>query len=146
MLRLLAILLGLYAGLTVYLGFLVIRVRGIDVRKIIALNAMAIGLLGYLDIDLSTGLLEFFNNIISSEHAITMLTYSIAIGIAALVTILILSVMENWVKKMAIANGDPNVIAFSLMTAIGIGIHNLGVLVLVRCCLVRTLIWRYYYR
>jgi len=57
-LNLLGVAMGLYAGLTVYLGFAILAIRNISRERLGMLNAMAGGLLGYLFAEISVELVE----------------------------------------------------------------------------------------
>jgi hypothetical protein len=57
-LNLLGVAMGLYAGLTVYLGFAILAIRNISRERLGMLNAMAGGLLGYLFAEISVSLLR----------------------------------------------------------------------------------------
>ncbi len=56
--NILSILLGVYAGFTVYLGFVILAIRNLSRDRLGMLNAMAGGLLGYLFAEISVRLVE----------------------------------------------------------------------------------------
>jgi Na+/proline symporter len=57
-LNLLGVAMGLYAGLTVYLGFAILAIRNISRERLGMLNAMAGGHLGHLFAEISVELVE----------------------------------------------------------------------------------------
>ncbi|MGC9136952.1 hypothetical protein [Caldivirga sp.] len=128
MLSITAVIMGLYAGLTVYIGFITIRLKGISIRQVMALNAMAIGILGYIDVDLTSDLLSSLNDVIGKGPWLSSLTYVTVVGFSALVTLLALSIIEDMIKGTRVLDhgGDSGALALSFTTAVGIGLHNLG--------------------
>jgi len=128
MLSITAVIMGLYAGLTVYIGFITIRLKGISIRQVMALNAMAIGILGYIDVDLTSDLLSSLNDVIGKGPWLSSLTYVTAVGFSALVTLLALSIIEDAIKGTRVLDhgGGSGALALSFTTAVGIGLHNLG--------------------
>lgn len=131
--NLLGITMGLYAGLTVYLGFAILAIRRISRERLGMLNAMAGGLLGYLFAEISVELVEKPEEMAKEGMWLDYTIYAITTSAALIATLLILAYIERRLKAKSTAarewaklglRMDPWIL--SLLLSIGLGIHNLG--------------------
>jgi ZIP family zinc transporter len=124
---------GLYAGLTVYLGFAILAIRNISRERLGMLNAMAGGLLGYLFAEISVELVEKPEEMAREGRWLDYTIYAVTTSVALIATLLILAYIERRLKTRSAAarewarlglRMDPWTL--SLLLSIGLGMHNLG--------------------
>ncbi|MBC5811181.1 MAG: multicopper oxidase domain-containing protein [Candidatus Eremiobacteraeota bacterium] len=119
------VLLGAIAGLTIFFGLPIARMRRLSLRAVGALNAVAIGILVFLVVEIT------HDAIVPLERAIggwqsgaqfpLALTFAM-IGGLVLGLVGLGSVAQRFAKMGAA--GTENPLALSMMIAIGIGAHN----------------------
>jgi len=130
MVPIIALIMGLYAGLTVYLGFPIILLRGITIQKLGFLNAMAGGLLGYLFVEVATELVEKPEELAREGLWVDYTAFALTTSVSFLGTLILLSHIERRIKRSKASWSrlgyrlDP--VSLSTMLAVGLGIHNLG--------------------
>lgn len=131
--NLLAIGMGLYAGLTVYLGFAVLAVRNISRERMGMLNAIAGGLLGYLFAEISVELVEKPEEMARKGMWVDYIVYAVTTSLALIATLVGLAYLERYMKTRRPNSKDWARVGMrmdpwtlSLLLAIGLGIHNLG--------------------
>jgi len=131
--NLLGVVMGLYAGLTVYLGFAILAIRSISRERLGMLNAIAGGLLGYLFAEISVELVEKPEEMAREGKWLDYTVYAVSTSLALIATLLILAYIERRLKTRSSSarewakvglRMDPWTL--SLLLSIGLGIHNLG--------------------
>lgn len=129
----LAIVMGLYAGLTVYLGFVVLAIRSISRERMGMLNAMAGGLLGYLFAEISVELVEKPEELARRGMWVDYTIYAVTTSLALIATLVGLAYLERYMKTKRPSSRDWSRVGMrmdpwtlSLLLSIGLGIHNLG--------------------
>jgi zinc transporter, ZIP family len=122
------ILLGAIAGFTIFLGLPIARARGASPQTVSLLNALAIGILLYLVIEIATNAIAPISSGISSWKAgaahfpIGLVLLFIA---GLLVGLVGLGSVATQFARRASAHAD-NPVVLSAIIAIGIGAHNFG--------------------
>ncbi|ABW02799.1 ZIP family metal transporter [Caldivirga maquilingensis] len=130
MVPLIALIMGLYAGLTVYLGFSIVLLRRISMQRLGFMNAIAGGLLGYLFVELAMELVEKSEELASEGLWWDYTVFIITTSISLLCTLALLSYIERRIKRNKASWSrlgyrlDPS--SLSTLLAVGLGIHNLG--------------------
>ncbi|HEY5258903.1 MAG TPA: multicopper oxidase domain-containing protein [Candidatus Baltobacteraceae bacterium] len=121
-------LLGAIAGFTIFIGLPLARARKLSAQTMAALNAVAIGILVYLVIEIAGNATAPISNGLAlwrGGHAgfplalCTLLIVGLLIGLVGLG-----SLTSQFVKRSAKAADNPMVLA--TVIAIGIGAHNFG--------------------
>lgn len=120
--------LGAFAGLTVFLGLPVARARKLDVKVASLLNAVAVGILAFLVVEIaqnaiapvSAGIAQWHAGLAPFPLALSLcLVLGLGFGLVGLSTAT--SRLARRGKKL-----DQNPIAMATMIAMGIGAHNFG--------------------
>ena len=122
------VFLGLIAGLTIFVGLPIARTSKISPYKVGLLNAVAIGILLYLVIEIAHNAIVPISQDVSSWHSgaggfpvalITVFVIGLLIGLVGLGS------MATMLTKRAAKRAD-NPLVLSAIIAIGIGAHNFG--------------------
>jgi ZIP family zinc transporter len=125
---LMTVLLGAIAGLTIFLGLPIARARRVSQQTIALLNALAIGILLYLVIEIARNATIPITQAVSAWHAgaspfpvslVLVFIVGLLLGLVGLG-----SVATYFTRKAAQHAGSPMVL--STIIAIGIGAHNFG--------------------
>jgi len=140
-------ILGAFAGLTIFIGLPLGRVRARMPRTKAFLNAVAIGILIFLLWDVLTNAWEPTDKALSQHHYATAVTYGGVMLVCVGAGLLGLVYFDRWMKHRAArlrpegpgaATAQPAVIpagpdaaraqaaALSMLIAVGIGLHNFG--------------------
>jgi ZIP family zinc transporter len=122
------VFLGAIAGLTIFLGLPIARARSLSPQVVAVLNALAIGILLYLVIEIATNAIAPISNGISSwkAGATPFPVGSVVVFIAGLLIGLVgLGSLATQYARRASAHAD-NPLVLSSIVAIGIGAHNFG--------------------
>jgi ZIP family zinc transporter len=140
-------ILGAFAGLTIFIGLPLGRVRARMPRTKAFLNAVAIGILIFLLWDVLTNAWEPTDKALSQHHYATAVTYGGVMLVCVAAGLLGLVYFDRWMKHRAArlrpegpgaATAQPAVIpagpdaaraqaaALSMLIAVGIGLHNFG--------------------
>lgn len=122
------VLLGAIAGFTIFLGLPVARARGLSVGTIAALNALAVGILVYLVIEIATNAVGPVVQAVSLWHLtggpFPVLLPAVLVGGLLVGLVGLGSAAMQLAKRGAQAAENPLLLA--AMIAIGIGAHNFG--------------------
>jgi len=122
------VLLGAIAGFTIFLGLPVARARRLSPHTIALLNALAIGILLYLVVEIAQNAIVPISTQLDAWHAGTgaFPTLPIAVFVAGLLIGLVGlgSAATHFTRQAAIHAENPIVLA--AIIAIGIGAHNFG--------------------
>ncbi|MGC1379400.1 MAG: multicopper oxidase domain-containing protein [Candidatus Baltobacteraceae bacterium] len=122
------VLLGAVAGFTIFLGLPVARARGVSPQTIALLNALAIGILLYLVVEIAQNAIVPISQGLRAWHAgnAAFPVGLIAVFVIGLLTGLVGlgSTATHFAKKAAAQAENPMVLA--AIIAIGIGAHNFG--------------------
>ncbi len=127
------VLLGFIAGATISLGLLLGRMKAPAPRFRALLNAIAIGILIFLAVDVLHGAVEPLEDAIDAHnHVLTLLRTALLIGGLA-VGILGLVGYDSWSKRRRAKLTEVSeehdwtpAARMSLLLAVGIGLHNFG--------------------
>jgi len=140
-------ILGAFAGLTIFIGLPLGRVRARMPRTKAFLNAVAIGILIFLLWDVLTNAWEPTDEALGHHHYATAVTYGTVMLVCVGAGLLGLVYFDRWMKHRAArlrpegpgaATARPAVIpagpdaaraqaaALSMLIAVGIGLHNFG--------------------
>ena len=140
-------ILGAFAGLTIFIGLPLGRVRARMPRTKAFLNALAIGILIFLLWDVLTNAWEPTDKALGVHHYATAVTYGTVMLVCVGAGLLGLVYFDRWMKHRAArlrpegpgaATARPAVIpagpdaaraqaaALSMLIAVGIGLHNFG--------------------
>jgi len=140
-------ILGAFAGLTIFIGLPLGRVRARMPRTKAFLNALAIGILIFLLWDVLTNAWEPTDEALGHHHYATAVTYGTVMLVCVGAGLLGLVYFDRWMKHRAArlrpegpgaATARPAVIpagpdaaraqaaALSMLIAVGIGLHNFG--------------------
>jgi len=140
-------ILGAFAGLTIFIGLPLGRVRARMPRTKAFLNAVAIGILVFLLWDVLTNAWEPTDEALGLHHYATAVTYGAVMLVCVGAGLLGLVYFDRWMKHRAArlrpegpgaATAQPAVIpagpdaaraqaaALSMLIAVGIGLHNFG--------------------
>ncbi|MBV8245163.1 MAG: multicopper oxidase domain-containing protein [Candidatus Eremiobacteraeota bacterium] len=120
--------LGAIAGFTIFLGLPVARARGVNVQMVAVLNALAIGILLYLVIEIARNATTPIVQGVASWHAgvapfptglVLVFIVGLSIGLTGLGS------MASELTRRAASHAD-NPLLLSAIIAIGIGAHNFG--------------------
>lgn len=119
-------LLGLFAGLTIFLGLPIARAKGISPKTIGLLNALAIGILAYLVIEIGQGAVQPLIAGMSAWKTGGAFPYA---GSALLIVGLLIGLGGLGVVAGRIAKAGGSKVAdqpflLAMMIAVGIGAHN----------------------
>ncbi len=122
------VLLGAIAGLTIFLGLPIARARRVSPQTIALLNALAIGILLYLVVEIAQNAIAPITQGIVAWHAGTSAFPAALAGVFVVGLLLGLvglgSVATHFTRKAAAHAENPLVLA--AIIAIGIGAHNFG--------------------
>ena len=122
------VLLGAIAGFTIFLGLPIARARRLSVKTIALLNALAIGILLYLVVEIAQNAIAPVSAGLNAWHAgagpfpitlIAVFVIGLAIGLVGLG-----SAATHFTRQAAAHAENPIVLA--AIIAIGIGAHNFG--------------------
>jgi ZIP family zinc transporter len=122
------VLLGAIAGLTIFLGLPLARARNLNPQAIGILNAIAVGILLYLVVEIATNATFPIIAATAVWHngagpfpilMVAMLVLGLLLGLVGLGTF-----STQFLKKTAHATDNP--LALAMLIAIGIGAHNFG--------------------
>jgi ZIP family zinc transporter len=122
------VLLGAIAGFTIFLGLPIARARRLSVQTIALLNALAIGILLYLVVEIAQNAIAPVSAGLNAWHAgngafpatlIAVFVVGLAIGLVGLG-----SAATHFTRQAAAHAENPIVLA--AIIAIGIGAHNFG--------------------
>jgi ZIP family zinc transporter len=122
------VLLGAIAGFTIFLGLPIARARRLSAQTIALLNALAIGILLYLVVEIAQNAILPISQGLNAWHAgggafptalILVFTAGLLVGLVGLG-----SVATHFARQAAIHAENPLVLA--AIIAIGIGAHNFG--------------------
>jgi ZIP family zinc transporter len=119
------IILGAIAGLTIFLGLPVARMRRLPAKTVGALNAIAIGILVFLVVEIAHGATAPVENAVALWHGGGPVPYALGAALVAglLVGLVGLgSISTQFAKRGAAVVDHPYTLA--MMIAIGIGAHN----------------------
>jgi zinc transporter, ZIP family len=140
-------ILGAFAGLTIFIGLPLGRVRAHMPRTKAFLNALAIGILIFLLWDVLTNAWEPTDEALGLHHYGTAVTYGSVMLVCVGAGLLGLVYFDRWMKRRAArlrpegpgaATAQPTLIpagpdaaraqaaALSMLIAVGIGLHNFG--------------------
>ncbi len=122
------VLLGAVAGFTIFLGLPIARARSLSPHTIALLNALAIGILLYLVVEIAQNAIVPISQGVNAWHAgrAAFPAGLIAVFVAGLLTGLVGlgSAATHFTRKAAATAENPMVLA--AIIAIGIGAHNFG--------------------
>ncbi|MEO6991667.1 MAG: multicopper oxidase domain-containing protein [Candidatus Baltobacteraceae bacterium] len=121
------ILLGAFAGLTIFLGLPIARARRLKPAQVNVLNAFAIGILVYLVIEIATGAVGPVSRAIGTwrlNAAPFPLALSLALGCGLLIGLGGLGAVSSALAKKGKEQLAERPIVLALMIAVGIGAHN----------------------
>lgn len=123
------VLLGAIAGLTIFFGLPVARARSLSPYAIALLNALAVGILVYLVIEIAQNATRPLTTAVAVWHAgQSGFPYALALAYAGglLVGLVGLGSMSMQFMKRQIHGASENPLALSAVIALGIGAHNFG--------------------
>lgn len=123
-------LLGAIAGFTIFLGLPIARARRLSQKTIAVLNAVAIGILVFLVVEIAQNATQPLNNALLIWHAgqAGFPVWLVVLYIAGLLIGLVgLGGMSlEFMKRNMRNDGQQHPLALSTVIAIGIGAHNFG--------------------
>jgi zinc transporter, ZIP family len=120
--------LGAIAGFTIFLGLPIARARNVSVQTIALLNALAIGILLYLVIEIAQNAIVPISQAVTAwRHTASPFPYTlIAVFVIGLLLGLVgLGSAATHFTKKAAAHAE-NPLVLSTIIAVGIGAHNFG--------------------
>jgi zinc transporter ZupT len=121
------VFLGAFAGLTIFLGLPIARARRLRPGQVNILNALAIGILVYLVIEIATGAVAPVSHAVSAwrgNAAPFPFALSLAFGLGLLIGLVGLGIASASFVKRGKRQLPERPIVLALMIAAGIGAHN----------------------
>jgi len=116
------VLLGAIAGLTIFLGLPIARLRGLPKGALAFLNALAVGVLLFLFLDVLGNAAVPIKAALSEGHAATGLIVVLVLGFV--VGLLSLVYFGQGFLKAGPAGEEHSAWRLALLIAVGIGLHN----------------------
>jgi ZIP family zinc transporter len=117
-------LLGAIAGLTIFLGLPIGRLRNPAPRLRAFLNALATGILLFLFWDVITHAWEPIDEALADHHAASAIGNGILLAVGVGVGLLGLVYFDRWVARRGKSDSAESTRRLAMMIAVGIGLHN----------------------